>query len=637
MTTDRSRLPEGSAMTATGDCLRLELLGPVRAWRSGTEVVIGPPKQRAVLGLLASRVNEVVGVEQIVDAVWGSNVPQTGVNGVHTYVAGLRRALEPERGRRQTGALLVSAAGGYSLQMDRDRVDTELFVRRHAQSRKLRAVGDIAGALETVRSALSLWRGEAYAGVPGPFATVERARLHELRSAAVEELAYDMLVTGQHGEVIEVLANAVADEPLRERLRWLLMLALYRCGRQAHALQVYSQTRRLLLEELGIEPGTELRELHEKILCGQPDPGTVAVAEVRAQAMPRPAQLPPSARGFVGRTEELAWLQRLVTREEPRQGMATPIVVIDGAAGVGKTAFALQLTHLLADRFPDGQLFVDLYGSSPVRSPIGAFEALAALLCGLGVEESNLPTDLAGRAALYRSHLHRRRMLVVLDDAINAEQLRPLIPRGGCCVVVTSRRRQSGLAAHDGAHRIEVGPLSTLESVELFTYLIGKERTAGQGEAAAQLAELCGHLPLALRIAAESVAADPRMSLAQLVSHYRDRGSRLDRLTVDDDAVSSVRARLASSYRALPACAARLFRLLGRCTERTITVEDAATMLNTSVAEAGRQLDTLADRYLLTETVTDAYHLHDLVHLFAVECAAEEPLVARRMMRALSS
>lgn len=628
--------------------IRLELLGPVRAWRHGQEVNLGPPKQRAVLGLLASRVNGVVGVEQIVDAVWGSDVPQTGTNGVHTYVAGLRRVLEPGRSRRETGAVLVSAPGGYSLRMDPDAVDVELFVRRHARARRLRADGDVHGALDVLDSALALWRGEAYYRVPGPFAVVERTRLQDLRLTAIEEWGADMLAVGRHAEAIAGLTDAIVGEPLHEKLRWLLMLALYRCGRQAHALQVYRETRKLLSEELGIEPRPELRELHEQILAGDPALDVpeqrrppVSAAETGGSGLwhaVRPAQLPAAARGFVGRTRELHQLRTLITADSGARMPTATVAVVAGAAGVGKSALVLELAHQLTDRFPDGQLFVDLCGANPAQAPLTAGEALELLLRSLGVGESRLPADLAGRAALYRSILNDKRVLIVLDDAVNAEQLRPLIPRGASCVLVTSRRRQNGLAARDGAHHVQLGPLAPDESLDLLGYLLDADRVRAEREAVATIARLCCHLPLALRIAAEAFAANPGVSLAQLSAQFEDRCSRLDRFAVEGDSAACLRTAFTMSYRALSEPAARLFRLLGLQEDCQVTVPTAAALLDCDHAQAVRHLEALVDSYLLEDAGHGGYRLPDLVRIYAAERAEDEPVAHRaaalsRLMR----
>ncbi|GAA2332125.1 hypothetical protein SVIO_002920 [Streptomyces violaceusniger] len=631
--------------------LALQLLGPIRAWRGAEEIVLGPPKQRAVLGLLASRVNEVVGVEQVVDAVWGTDVPQTAVNGVHTYVAGLRRVLEPGRDRRASRGVVASVGGGYLLRMEADAIDAAVFVRAHQEARRLRTEGDLAGAVAQLDTALKLWRGDAYAGVPGPFADVERTRLRELRLTAIEEWAADMLRMGRHSETVAVLSEALVVEQLRERLRWLLMLALYRCGRQAQALSVYQETRRILQIELGIEPGSELRRLHAQILAGDPrisvgdsatvgaEPlGTVAKTAVRSSPaptvpklplrgplsvdVPRPAQLPSGARGFVGRTAELAALRQIVVPRggEPRVGTTTCTVVIEGPVGVGKTELALRLAHEVTDHYRDGQLFVDLSGTHPQQVPLTAHEALGLLLGSLGVEEARIPASLAARTALYRSLLFGRQMLLILDDALNPEQLRPLIPRGPSCVLVTSRdHRQSSLAAREGAHRVRLGPLKLEESTELITCLVGPERTAGQEEGVAQLAQMCGRLPLALRIASEVLAANPSISVATQAARYAVERECLDHAAMEDDATISLRTTFQAMYRALPLDAARMFRLLGHYHAAVISVSAAASLAGLSWDEARRQLETLADSHLLEETGLDLYRFHGLVAFYAAE------------------
>ncbi|WP_307124058.1 BTAD domain-containing putative transcriptional regulator [Streptomyces sp. B1I3] len=489
---------------------------------------LGPPKQRAVLALLASRAGEVVGVDNIVDALWDDDLPQTATNAVHTYVAGLRRALEPGRSRREAGAILTSVSGGYCLRMEPEQVDATLFTRRHARARRSRIGGSPDEAVLCYEEALALWRGDAYSGVPGPFAAVERTRLRDLRLTAIEEWAADMLEAGRHAEVVTELSAAVGEEPLREKLRWLLMLTLYRSGRQAHALAVYTETRQLLNQELGIEPGPELRSLHQQILAGHPalrrkgDAAAVRPPRRHAGGAPdlsRPVQLPPLARGFAGRTADLTRLEELLDHERGGYGASTPIAVVDGPAGVGKTAFVLELAHRLLDRFPDGQLYVDLCGTGRQGRPLTASDALEQLLASLGVERSRMPADVAGRTTLYRSLLHGRRMLVVLDEALGADQLRPLIPRGSSCVLATSRQRFSGLAARDGAHVLTMGPLADHDAATLLTSLCGG-RLRGQEAAAVRLVRLCGGLPLALRIAAEELSANPAVPLSVIIERF---------------------------------------------------------------------------------------------------------------------
>ncbi|WP_327373289.1 NB-ARC domain-containing protein [Streptomyces sp. NBC_01216] len=632
-------------MPTTGESLCVQLLGPVRAWRHGREVVLGPPKQRAVFALLAGRANDVVSVEQIIDAVWGGDIPQTASNGVHTYVAGLRRVLEPERSRRESGDLLVSTAGGYALQTDPAAVDATLFALRHTQARRARAEGRLPEALELAESALSLWHGEAHSGVPGPFAAMERTRLQDLRLTAVEEWAADMLEADRPVEAVTVLLGAVAAEPLREKLRWLLMNALYRCGRQAQALEVYAETRRLLRHELGIDPGAELRVLHQQILAGRPvtpaGPGTsggapaswppgggTSAAGMVLPETPRPAQLPSLARGFVGRSRELAHLERLLTDNEGRRGASTPVAVIDGPAGVGKSAFALELAHRLSEHFPDGQIYVDLHGTSMQGRSLSASDALLQVLRSLGVESSRIPADLASRATLYRSLLHGKRMLVMLDDVLSADQLRPLIPRGSSCVLSTSRQRLGGLAVRDGAHLLRLGPLGTQDALRLLGCLSG-DRLRHHESVARRLVGLSGGLPLVLRIMAETVAANPDVPLASLVEHFAVEHGRLDRLAGGGDNPTSPHTLFETSYQALSAEAARMFRLLGLFSDGPITVSAAADLSGTTEAEAARTLALLAAGHLLVEAGGGVYRFHELIRLYAAECAEREPLTHR--------
>ncbi|MEU3199537.1 BTAD domain-containing putative transcriptional regulator [Streptomyces sp. NPDC006996] len=612
----------------------------MRAWRGDTEVVLGPPKQRAVLALLADRAGDVVSIEHIIDAVWGSDVPQTAANGVHTYVAGLRRVLDPGRSRRGSSSTLVSAAGGYSLRVSPDVVDLTRFTQCHAQARRAGAEGDLKGALKLYQECLSLWRGEAYGGIPGPHAAMERTRLQDLRMTVVEEWASDMLRAGRQGEVVADLSAAVAEEPLREKLRWLLMLALYRCDRQAHALAVYTETQRLLRRELGIEPGAELANLHQDILAGREvaacrDESRAPVAALLGSASPdrpRPAQLPPVARGFVGRGTELSELEKLLSEDVSRSGAATTVAVVDGLAGVGKTELALQLAHRLTDRFPDGQLFVDLGGTGLRGKRLTASEALGQLLSSLGVDAAWMPGDLAERVSLYRSLLHGRRTLVVLDDALSAEQVRSLIPGGPSVVLVTSRHRLTGLAIRDGAHLIKLGPLSERESAELLTYL-GGDRLRHERAVTMRLARICEGLPLALRSAVEGLIAAHDVPPTAAVRRYADRRRLLDHLTVEGDAAANVRTVFEASYRALPDEAAHMFRYLGLSPTGPITVQQAALLADTNPATTRRLLDVLADRHLLERTSRGCYRFHGLIGIYAAECAEYEPKGHRDLAR----
>ncbi|MFJ3583470.1 BTAD domain-containing putative transcriptional regulator [Streptomyces sp. NPDC090127] len=619
-------------MTCTGAPLRIQLLGPIRAWRHGEEVALGSPKQRAVLSLLASRAGEVVSGETITNALWGSDTPQTATNGVHTYVARLRRALEPGRGSRVASTVLSSEAGGYCLRLDPADVDATLFVERHGHARRSREGGSAETTLRLYEDALALWRGEAYAGVPGPFAATEGVRLRDLRLTAVEEWASVMLATGGYAEAVDTLSRAAVEEPLREKVRWLLMLALYHAGRQAHALAVYAETRQLLRRELGIEPGTELQDLHRRILAGQRElrlPGGSSSPGSRqgpGGAVPVPAQLPPVARGFTGRDSELAHLEGLLDDDTVQGG--TPVIVVDGPAGVGKSALVLELAHRLAHRFPDGQLYVDLCGNGLRGRPLSASDALLHLLTSLGADSNRIPRDPAGRATLFRSLLYGKKTLVVLDDALSVDQLRPLIPRGASCVVATSRQRFAGLAARDGARTVSVRPLAVPEAAQLLTTLSGG-RLVGHPEAARRLAALCGGLPLALRITAEGLLANSGVPLGTLVEQYTAESGRLDRLTVGDDALASVRDAFETSYQTLSPEAARMFRFLGLRKDGPITVPVAASLADTDHTTARRLLGLLVAHHFLEE-YGPRFRLHDLIGIYAAECAEREPMLSRR-------
>ncbi|MFE0823700.1 BTAD domain-containing putative transcriptional regulator [Streptomyces sp. NPDC058847] len=613
--------------------MRLELLGAVRVREYGQEIMVGPPKQQAVLGVLAARLGETVSIEEIVDAVWGEQVPPTAVNAVHTYVAGLRRELQLPRQARCSNHALVSQGDGYALWLRPESVDARTFERRQAEARQLAARGEHHSALDRLESALELWRGDAYAGVPGPFAGAERARLQELRMAAVEDWGCEMLLRGRYTEAVVPLTEMTAKEPLREELRALLMLALQGCGRRAQALEVYRETWALLRRELGIEPGARLQALHQRILTDDPlllaldrptVRGTAAPAATRvALRTVRPAQVPPTARGFVGRTGELTALRRVMARSvsSPHE-QRTVVAVVEGAPGTGKSALALRLAHEMDDRFPDGQLFVDLGGSSLRGRPVTAAEAQVLVLRGLGVPEGALPPEPAERTALYRRVLASRRTLLFLDDVPRGARLDPLLS-GPSCVLLTSRWRQADLARRHAAHRVTLRPLAADESVDLIQLLAGP-RPAAEPEATLRLARLCGHLPLALRIAAQALVEEPGLSVAELADAVA--GNRLGHLTVVDDATASLDISFRNSYRALPEDAARMFRLLGLYFAQDITVPVAATLAGTCHEQARRRLDALAEAHLVEETGEDRYRIPDLLHAYAGKCADEEPI-----------
>src|SRR4029077_5280560 len=433
--------------------LRVGVLGPVMAWYGDQELPVGQPRQQAVLGILAMRANRVICRGELVDAVWGQDPPASAEGGIYTYVAGLRRVIEPNRSLRGPGRVLVSSGAGYVLHLVPGQPDAVAFEQDLGRARQLRKAGDTAGAVTALNSALALWRGIAFAGVPGPFAETERVRLAERRSPAAEERAAVLLALGRHEEVVPDLTAMVADHPLRERMRGLLMVALYRCGRQAEALRVFAEGRKVLAEELGIDPGGDLSRIHQQVLTMDPalavpeGPAAVILDSEAAGAGPAPdggqrrprpedrstpvpAHLPRAAPGFSGRREELSILRAMLPAKsaapgetgtqgsgqqdsgQQDSGQTVPIVVISGTAGTGKTALAIRFGHQVAKRFPGGQLYVNLRGLDPATPPMEPAEALRLFIDALGVPPYRIPADTEGRSALFRSLLDDRQMLI---------------------------------------------------------------------------------------------------------------------------------------------------------------------------------------------------------------------------------
>jgi DNA-binding SARP family transcriptional activator/tetratricopeptide (TPR) repeat protein len=610
--------------------LRVQVLGPVWAWRGEQELELGAPRQRAVLAVLAMRANQQVSRDELVDAVW-ENPPKNAVNSIHIYVAGLRQALEPGRGQRAAGRVLVTNGPGYQLRLQPGQVDAAVFDTHLVSARRSRAGGDPAAAARSLEAALGLWLGSPLAGIGGPWAAIERTRLGEAHLSAVEDWAEVMLALARHGELVGKLAGLAGEHPLRERFRCLLMLALYRCGRQAEALEVFHDARRVLSEDLGIDPGPGLRRVHEQILSADPAldlgaPVSITQPEHDRSGSPLvPAQLPHDVAGFAGRGEELSRLTSLLEPggdERPSQAMV--ILVIDGAAGVGKTALAVHFGHRVADRFPAGQLYIDLRGFDPRQPPVSPAEALGQLLRDLGADPRLVPADPNGQAGTYRSILSGQRMLIILDNAATADQVRPLLPgSGSCAVVITSRNRLGSLIARDGARRVHLDILLPAQAIFLLAAITGTDRVAAEPRAAREIARLCGHLPLALRIAAERLNTRPYLELADLAGQLAIEQQRLDLLACEDEA-TAVRAALATSYHALTPRDAGMFRLLSLNPSAGISTAAAAALGGIGTTDAQRMLQALAAAHLLEETGSDRYRSHDLVRVYAAECASSD-------------
>src|SRR6266851_5671898 len=604
------------------------------------------------------RANRVISRGELVDAVWGQDPPVSAEGGIYTYVAGLRRVIEPNRSLRGPGRVLVSAGAGYVLHLVPGQPDAVAFEQDLVRARQLRKTGDPAGAVAALNSALALWRGIAFAGVPGPFAETERIRLGELRSMAAEERADVLLSLGRHEEVVPDLTAMVADHPMRERMRGLLMIALYRCGRPAEALRVFQDGRRVLAEELGIDPGGDLSRVYQQVLTMDPAlsvPNGLAVRGANQSALPDddaagagtglddghrllrpgisetavttvPAQLPLDAPGFSGRHEELALLREMLPPPpedsgEAEPGQTVPIVVLSGTAGTGKTALAVRFGRQVAKRFPGGQLFVNLRGLDPATPPMEPAEALRFFLDALGVPPHRIPADAEGRSALFRSLLDGKRMLVVLDNARSGGQVRPLLPGSpGCLVVVTSRNELTGLVAAEGAVPLTLDVLGYAEAHEMLARRLGPDRAAAEPEAADEIIESCARLPLALGIAIGRAAARPKRALAALAADLRDARGRLDALEAGD-AVTNVRAVLSWSYDQLSEPAARMFRLLGVHPGPDISLSAAASLAGMPRAAAGDALRELATTHMVAEYLPGRFTFHDLLRAYAADQA----------------
>ncbi|MFB4313093.1 BTAD domain-containing putative transcriptional regulator [Actinomadura sp. 21ATH] len=591
--------------------LTFAVLGPPRAWRGGAELPPGPPQQRAVLAALLLREGRPATAQELVDAVWGEDPPRRAVGALRTYAARLRRLLEPAA----DGAyeVLVSVGDGYALRVPDGALDATAFERDIAAAERARADGRPAEARDLLRAALARWYGEPLAGVPGPYALAHRLRLLERRLAAAETRLGLDLELGGGADLVPELTALVAAHPLRERLRGLLMLALHRAGRHAEALEVYAETRRALVDDLGIEPGRDLSDLHRRLLSGPAGPEPEPPAEPPPPAPPSPAQLPGDVPDFTGR-ERLVGELRGTLLATPRRAVA--ITALSGPGGVGKTALALHVAHQVRDGFPDGQLYIDLRGAG--GDPADPHPVLGAFLEALGVERDAIPAGLPERAALYRTRLAGRRVLVLLDDARDARQVRPLLPGSpSCAVLITSRSKLGGL----GARPVDLDVMEPAEARALAARIVGAERLDAEPAATAELLAACGRLPLAVRIVAARLAARPSWTVAALAARLADRSRRLGELRVADLAVE---AAFRLGYEQLDPARRRAFRLLALAEGPTVSAGAAAALLGLPLLDAEELCESLVDASLLRSPTAGRYRYHDLLKLYARQRAERD-------------
>ncbi|WP_439658458.1 BTAD domain-containing putative transcriptional regulator [Lentzea sp. HUAS TT2] len=592
--------------------MHVRVLGPVQVWDGEAWSSIRATQPRVVLAILLIEAGRVVSAQQLVDELWGGRPPRTALNTVQGYVARLRKLLGngPE-------IRLVTRGRGYVLEVAEGEVDSQLFERLAESGQRDVSTGRLSEGAGRLADALALWRGHALSDVPAsPAVTAEVNRLEQRRLTALEVRLGAELALGRHNDVVDELRHLVAEHPLREQLRCHLMLAMYRCGRRAEALDVYRDGRAIMVTELGMEPGPELHQLQRAVLADD--------TSLNVTGSPRvtPAQIPADVAGFTGRHSLLRELDDLM----PSGGRAVPIATIAGTPGVGKTALAVHWAHRVRDRFGDGQLYVNLrgYDSGPPVEPI---DALARLLHALGVPAENVPADVEEAAALYRSLLAGRRVLVLLDNAHHPDQVRPLLPGApGCLVLITSRDALTGLVARDGARGFRLGVFTADEANALLTDLLGAHRAHADSAALSELAELCARLPLALRITAANLGS---RTLAEHCALLR-AGNRLAALQVEGDEQTAVRAAFDLSYAALPDDAGRMFRLLGLVPGTDVTADAAAALGGVAPDTAERLLTQLAAAHLVDQHVSGRYGCHDLLRLYARERGEHEDTSAQQ-------
>ncbi|MFF0450208.1 BTAD domain-containing putative transcriptional regulator [Streptomyces sp. NPDC004609] len=600
---------EGSDSSGAGDVgLRFSVLGPVRAWRAGKPLSSGSPQQRALLAALLLRDGRTATASELIDAIWGEDPPLQALAAVRTYASRLRKVLTPQA--------LVSEAGGYAIRTERDCLDLGVAEELAAEAEKLRAAGERGRARLLINKSLGLWDGEPLANVPGPYAENQRTRLEEWRLQLLETRLDLDLEVGAHAEAVSELTALTAAHPLRERLRELLMLALYRSGRQAEALAVYADTRRLLAEELGVDPCPELAQLQQRILRADAElaaPGEPAAVPAR---MTQPAQLPATVPDFTGRA---SFVRELGGRLAAAEGTVMAVSALAGIGGVGKTTLAVHVAHDVRPHFPDGQLYVDLQGTG--SRPAEPEAVLGAFLRALGTQDSAIPDTLDERSALYRSTMAGRRVLVLLDNARDAAQIRPLLPgTAGCAALVTSRVRMVDLA---GAHLVDLDVMSPEEALQLFTRIVGEERVGAERQSALDVVGACGFLPLAIRIAASRLAARRTWTVSVLAEKLADERRRLDELQAGDLAV---KATFELGYGQLEPAQARAFRLLGLADGPDMSLMAASAVLALPLHETEDLLEALVDTSLLESAAPGRYRYHDLVRLYARACAERDEL-----------
>ncbi|MBE8516833.1 tetratricopeptide repeat protein [Amycolatopsis sp. H6(2020)] len=597
--------------------IRIALLGEVTAQAGTRPVDLGTPRQRCVLAALAVDVGQLVPADRLVRRVWGADTPRRGRATLHSHISRLRGAF--------AGTLTIARrSDGYVLEIDQEEPAVDLF-RFRALRDQAEGAGDDTRTVALLTEAVALWRGAPLTGLSGDWVEAERDRWQQELWAAEQDLVDARLRTGQGEELVARLRARAARHPLDERVAGQYMLALHRAGRSADALDHFRRLRNRLNEELGTDPRRELQELHRRILAA--DPGLIAAPRPGVTVTPvPPRQLPAAPALFVGRQDELDRLDAVLA---PADGTA-PVSAISGAGGIGKTWLALRWAHRNRDRFPDGQLFVDLHGFSPAEQPARPVDVLGGFLEALGVGRDQQPADVERRAGLYRTLVADRRLLVVLDNAATTEQVAALLPGGQrCTVLVTGRTRLRGLIARHGARPVPLDVLTDAEARTLLATALGPGRATPAAPALAELAELCGGLPLALALIAARAATEPRLPLGDVVAELRALG--LEVLDSEDptDPTASLPTVLSWSLRHLTEQHRTAFALLGIAPGPDTGLSAAARLTGLAEREAHATVRALADASLLERTPGNRYGMHDLVRAYATTVAAELPAEVR--------
>jgi DNA-binding SARP family transcriptional activator len=640
--------------------LEFRILGPLEARRDNRVVSIPASRERAVLAALLLQANHVASADWLVERLWGTAPPRTARNTLHSLVHRLRHRLEPlpplgsPRGRSR---LLTTRQLGYSLTVEPGQLDLDDFEELFARARAAMSAGRAEVAATLLREALALWRGPPLNDVSAVgIHQSDVPRLQERFMEAVEARLEADLAAGRHAGIVGELRSLVAEHPLREQLSGQLMVALYLAGRQAEALARYAELREVLIADLGVEPGPQLQRLHRLILTHDPSlqpnlpaagaavapfPASAAAAGYRPPGVGvashrsdpgAPCQLLPDTSDFTGRRAISQHLRLVLTdASAARRGCLAGATIV-GMPGVGKTAVAVHVAHSVRADFPDGQFFVDLRGMD--ACPAAPEDVLAQLLRALGVPLDAVPDGTAARATLYRSTLAGRRALIVLDNAAEEAQVRPLLPPAGCAVLITGRRPLTTLP---GLPAIRLDTFTAAEAVTLLRRIVPAARAPDGSAAAAEVARLCGHLPLALRIAGARLAGRPHWPVRRLADRLASEHRRLDELAIGDLAV---RASLEPSYRALPLPVRRAFRLVSSISCPDFAVWFVAAALDQPASEAEDVMESLVDGQLADPVGLDVvgqprYRLHDLVRVFGRERlereeSAEHGMQARR-------